>query len=147
MKKGVPLLMKARYRSVEDVRKSAGAGLLLLFHTPFTQGASASADRLSWPHHHGNPHTSCRADPKLSEHRFARAPASFIDIRNIGGHRPPPPTLGSKPQAAFSSILVHVTLLHSSLPCKKECCRGSVVVVPHPLHAGCVGVRGPPVMA
>ena len=32
-------------------------------------------------------------------------------------------------------------------PCKKECWRGSVVVVPHPLHAGCVGVRGPPVMA
>ena len=35
----------------------------------------------------------------------------------------------------------------SFLPCKKECWRGSVVVVPHPLHAGCVGVRGPPVMA
>ena len=46
------------------VRKSAGAGLLLLFHTPFTQGASASADRLSWPDNHGNPHTSCT----LSEH-------------------------------------------------------------------------------
>jgi len=59
----------------------------------------------------GTSHTSCCADPKLSEHRFARATVSFIDIRNIRGQRPPP-TLGSKPQAAFSSILVQVTLLH-----------------------------------
>jgi len=91
------------------VRKSAGSGLLLLFHTPFTQGASASADRLSWPHNHGNPHTSCRADPKLSERRFARATASFIDIRNIGGHRPPPDIGVETP----SRLLVYPSARHT----------------------------------
>ena len=49
--------------------------------------------------------------------------------------------------AAEGALLSAHTCVCPAAGCKKECWRGSVVIVSHPLHAGCVGVRGPPVMA
>ena len=53
---------------------------------------------------------------ELSEHPLARASGPFIDIQNIGGRGPPPPTLGVEPPSrilVYPSTRLSVTILTS----------------------------------